>query len=299
MRRFPTPLPCFLLAIAPSALAADLFTSFEFTDVSGQFTLGTAPRDVTFTDGVAITVGNFDLYHSGLFSWMVFGGDTGEVTFGVPAESLCFFLRDETASVASVLTIFDRDGNVMQTFNGTDVSWTQIIVGSKAQPVGKVTLKNNGNPALSTVIDDFTYCALPPIGTIFCSPAIPNSTGQPAVIEALGSDVASENVFSLIASQLPANKFGYFLNAPGQGLVMPPGSQGNLCLSGGIGRFAKQIASSGPAGVLAITVDLSQMQRPNGPTSVMAGDTFHFQGWFRDANPNTTSNFTDGVTVRK
>ena len=130
MKRILALLPCLLLAMAPSALAADLFTSFEFADVSGQFTLGTAPRDVTFTGGVAISVGNFDLYHSGLFSWMVMGGDTGEITFGVPAESLNFFLRDETASVASVLTIFDRDGNVMQTFNGTEVAWTQITVGS-------------------------------------------------------------------------------------------------------------------------------------------------------------------------
>ena len=68
MKRIPSPLPCLLLVMAPSALAADLFTSFEFTDVSGQFTLGTAPRDFTFTDGVAISVGNFELYHSGLFS---------------------------------------------------------------------------------------------------------------------------------------------------------------------------------------------------------------------------------------
>ncbi len=298
MKRFQLPVtPMLLLALAPSALASDLITSFEFQDASGKFDLGTPPRDVTFTNGVSTSTGDFNLYHSGFFAWMVSGGMTGEVTFRVPAASLNFFFRDENASVASVLTVFDRDGNVLQTFNGTNLTWTQVTVGSKAQPVGKVTLKNNGDSALSTAIDDFSYCALPPIGTNFCGPAVPNSSGQPAVIEALGSDVAGENVFTLVARQLPTNKFGYFLNAPGKGLVMPPGSQGNLCLSGGIGRFAKQIANSGPAGVLAITVDLTQMPRPNGPTSVMAGDTVHFQGWYRDKNPNLTSNFTDGVTV--
>ena len=31
------------------------------------------------------------------------------------------------------------------------------------------------------------------------------------------------------------------------------------------------------------------------PTAVQAGETWNFQAWFRDANPDSTSNFTDGV----
>ena len=34
-----------------------------------------------------------------------------------------------------------------------------------------------------------------------------------------------------------------------------------------------------------------------GTASAMAGDTWNFQAWFRDANPSGTSNFTNGVAV--
>ena len=31
--------------------------------------------------------------------------------------------------------------------------------------------------------------------------------------------------------------------------------------------------------------------------AVAAGETWHFQGWFRDADPTATSNFTDAVAI--
>ena len=33
------------------------------------------------------------------------------------------------------------------------------------------------------------------------------------------------------------------------------------------------------------------------PHTVLPGDTWNFQAWFRDMNPGPTSNFTDGVAV--
>jgi len=136
------------------------------------------------------------------------------------------------------------------------------------------------------------------IGTNYCGPANFNSTGQSAVISAFGSDVASQNQLTLTASQLPTGKFGYFLNSDVQGFVpFPGGSQGNLCLGGGIGRHAKQIANSGAAGELVIDVDLTALPRPGGTHSVVAGETWNFQCWFRDNVGGPTSNFTDAVSV--
>ncbi len=76
------------------------------------------------------------------------------------------------------------------------------------------------------------------------------------------------------------------------------GSQGNLCLGGGIGRHAKQIANSGAAGELVIDVDLTALPRPGGTHSVVAGETWNFQCWFRDKVGGVpTSNFTDGIEI--
>jgi len=135
------------------------------------------------------------------------------------------------------------------------------------------------------------------LGTSYCGPAVPNSSGNPAEIRATGSDVVADADFHLVAELLPPNQFGYFLTSKTQGFVANPGgSQGNLCLAGVIGRFVSQVQSSGAGGTFTIQVDLTKLPPPlNVP--VLPGDTWNFQAWFRDKNPSTTSNFTDGVSV--
>ncbi len=139
------------------------------------------------------------------------------------------------------------------------------------------------------------------VGTSYCSPAVGNSTGQPGVISALGSIVASDNDLWLWAHQLPPNQTGYFLgnSVPGS-IAMPGDSQGVLCLGAGpdLGRFAAQAQNSGAPGVIGIPVDLGAVPVAAGmPRVIVAGDTWHFQSWYRDQNPGSTSNFTDAVSV--
>lgn len=134
------------------------------------------------------------------------------------------------------------------------------------------------------------------VGEPYCTPSVPNSTGLSAGVLATGVDDAASNLFSLSAVRLPAGKAGYFLASQSQGLVMPPGSMGNLCLSGTIGRFASQVQLTGPGGSFWIDVDLTDMPAPL-PSTVQAGDTYHFQAWYRDFFGGPTSNFTDGVRV--
>ncbi|MEE8468002.1 MAG: hypothetical protein V3T22_06075, partial [Planctomycetota bacterium] len=114
------------------------------------------------------------------------------------------------------------------------------------------------------------------IGTSYCGPANFNSTGKSAVIFAFGSTRVSNNFVRLTASQLPQNVFGYFLNSDVQDFTpFPLGSQGNLCLGGGIGRHAKQVANTGASGELVLDLDLTALPRPNGTHAVVAGETWN------------------------
>ncbi|MEZ6017088.1 MAG: hypothetical protein R3F49_18370 [Planctomycetota bacterium] len=143
--------------------------------------------------------------------------------------------------------------------------------------------------------------ALTTIGARYCSPAVTNSSGQPASIAAAGSDVAATNSFSLVATELPNNSFGFFLTSQTQGFVANPGgSQGNLCLGGSIGRYvgAGQIQNSGAAGAFQLALNLTQTPTPNGLVAITQGQTWNFQSWFRDTSMGAaTSNFTDAVRV--
>ncbi|MCP3915293.1 MAG: arylsulfotransferase (ASST) [bacterium] len=140
----------------------------------------------------------------------------------------------------------------------------------------------------------YSYSQLP-VGIRYCGPAADNSTGFPALIAATGTAVAGEPL-TLWASQLPPNQFGYFLASMQQGLFSPPGSDGTICLSGNIGRFSdpSQVANSGTAGVISLTVDTNDIP-VNPPVAVQAGQTWYFQAWYRDAG--NTNNFSEGISV--
>lgn len=125
----------------------------------------------------------------------------------------------------------------------------------------------------------------------------PNSTGAMAELNLLGSPVVAHGDLTLLASLLPAQQFGYFLTSQTAGFVQGPGgSNGDLCLGGVIGRYASDVASSGDGGGLSLAVDLDDMPSP-AQSSVQAGETWHFAAWFRDVDPDPTSNFTGGVSV--
>ena len=133
------------------------------------------------------------------------------------------------------------------------------------------------------------------LGTRYCDPAQPNSTGHPGVLSATGSGSIATNSVLLSASQLPPQQFGYFLVSRHQGQFHPPGSQGIVCLSGDIGRFNQpgQIIV-GPIG--ATTIDLLTLPT-NTPGShvTQPGETLNFQCWYRDVGDS--NNFTDAVSV--
>ena len=77
---------------------------------------------------------------------------------------------------------------------------------------------------------------------------------------------------TLIASQLPPNQFGYFLNSTTQAFTFPvPNSQGALCLGGQIRRYNAQVLNSGAMGNFMLQIDLANTPTPSGPTAILAG----------------------------
>ncbi len=149
------------------------------------------------------------------------------------------------------------------------VTWTTLSLATPAPPQG-------GNP----------------IGTTYCSPALPNSTGLPAVMSAFGSQLVSDNDVTLFASQLPPGQFGYFLASRTQGYFYLH-SCGFLCLNGDIGR----LRAPGQVGVgptISVQIDLNNL-----PTSssqqTLPGETLYFQAWYRDIG--NTNNFSDGLEI--
>ena len=114
-------------------------------------------------------------------------------------------------------------------------------------------------------------------------------------MSAFGSWSAGDNDVRLVAARMPAGQFGMFLNAQASDLVYPPGSQGKLCLGGGAGRYGTQVV--GGDGTFSLQLNLTQTPIPGGSTAIQPGEVWFFQGWFRDQNPSSTSNFTDGWVI--
>ncbi len=162
--------------------------------------------------------------------------------------------------------------------NGVDDSF-DILLGTSSD--------NNGNG----IPDE---CEI--LGTNYCGPATLNSSGAPAVMSANGVALP-QGPLILRAGQLPANQFGYFLGSRTTGFFMPAASQGFLCLGGNIARFNAQVQNSGGAGTMSIQVTTTAI--PTNPSApILSGQSWNFQCWFRDLNPASTSNFSDGLTIQ-
>ncbi|QDV07524.1 hypothetical protein Poly30_30500 [Planctomycetes bacterium Poly30] len=131
----------------------------------------------------------------------------------------------------------------------------------------------------------------------------PNSTGGLSTLTCAGSAVVANNDFTLNAA-IPTNSFGFFITSQTAGFIMnPAGSAGNICVSGNIGRYQQNAASSGAAGLISLGtangINLAAIRTAQGgPYAAAAGIRTHWQLWHRDSSPQgPTSNFTNGVYV--
>lgn len=146
--------------VSTPAWAFEVFTDFEFTDTDGFFTIGTPPISADFLNGAAQTIGAPLLYHSGMNSWMINTGQTGEILFDTPAALVDLWLRDQTDDAASVLTFFAPDDSVLAQFNGATSAFQHITVEGVGS-IARITLENTGATFGYTVIDDFGFNTIP------------------------------------------------------------------------------------------------------------------------------------------
>ncbi|MEZ6015661.1 MAG: hypothetical protein R3F49_11135 [Planctomycetota bacterium] len=121
------------------------------------------------------------------------------------------------------------------------------------------------------------------------------STGAPGRLTAYGTARATANDLTVTARDLPRDAYGVLLTARGRASYpLPGGSQGALLLAPPLHFWSDRVARADAQGHLEVTIDLTQPLLGAPPT---AGDTWHFQLWFRDRNPTPTTNTTNGVTV--
>jgi len=189
---------------------------------------------------------------------------------------------------------WDGDGTIDAGFVVTDFNSTETLaIDSNGVVYVSADIDTNGGGNLEAILA-FGDGSL---GTNYCT-ALPNSTGSPASIVATGSAAAMSNSVTLSASGLPAQQFGIFLASQTQDLV--PTFDGNLCLGGSIGRYNQpaQILVVDMNGEFSLALDLTLTPQPNSFVSIAAGETWNFQGWYRDSNmTGSTANFTDAVSI--
>ncbi|MCP3917562.1 MAG: VCBS repeat-containing protein [bacterium] len=122
--------------------------------------------------------------------------------------------------------------------------------------------------------------------------ALPNSTGLPGVLTARGSANAIRGDLVLQASQMIPFGFGYAIVSRDLGSSMPPGAAGILCLTGNVGRY-NRVTEMLFGEMDELELDLESIPT-NPPAAVLAGETWHFQAWYRDGQ---ASNFTNSLSV--
>lgn len=131
------------------------------------------------------------------------------------------------------------------------------------------------------------------LGSSYCNPAQPNSTGTFGKVHIFGSDIVAENALTLTASDLPESaNIGYFIMGTGMATNTPPGSAGPICVAPGIKRyFPVESTDEYPGG-------FTRRIGTHGPISqnITPGSMWNFQAWHRDADAGT-SNLTDAVAV--
>jgi len=183
----------------------------------------------------------------------------------------------------------------------TNFSSTDVFLMRGTYPAAAWSVTNLGASVgggfIEMQVASFEIGAFGP-GSFVCSPAISNSTGTAAYINGTGNSTLAANALGLEARGLPLNSFGFFLVSRTQASVLNPGgSQGRLCLGGAIGRYQNMVQNSGNAGLIELAIDNTRLATPTGPVAAQAGETWTFQAWYRDANPNPTSNFSDALAI--
>lgn len=93
-------------------------------------------------------------------------------------------------------------------------------------------------------------------GSQYCAAAINQADTTGWLWAVAGMRFAARSSVAIVASDFPLKQFCVFVVGQGPGVTPNPGgSTGDLCISGGIGRYNGQVAPSDPAGALSLLVN--------------------------------------------
>jgi len=129
-----------------------------------------------------------------------------------------------------------------------------------------------------------TYCWLPDL----------NSTGQSATLDLVGTSEVFFDDVEFRVRALPIDVPLVLLMSTEQAYLPAPGF-GTLCLGGSV-SYLGSVLDSGFAGVVSLHVTISS-PATSPSVEVFAGETWHFQAWYRDRGPGQSSNLSDAVRV--
>ncbi len=209
------------------------------------------------------------------------------------------------------MEIFDAANNSLGTLVGDDV----VVTLTSVTPIARFIIRpfNSTTPA----VDNLTFDSIGggSVGTPFCSPANSNSTGVPALLTGSNGSGVGSDLHLEITGGVPG-QLAYFLvgNEATQGISV---SNGQFCLAGtttaqffrfnvggtdmnSIGGFNANGTMINAAGTstTGFGFDVPTTIPSSPPTTIMAGQTWHFQGWYRDTPAGVgSSNFTNGLSV--
>jgi hypothetical protein len=159
-----------MLLFSINCVATDFSTNFESTNFNTvqDFTVTNNGLSATFSGGTSFRIGNGDLYHSGIKSWMLDpagttsrGTSTGEgtITFSTSANALDFYIRTSNSGSTGQVQIIDDSGAVIEDITSTIVngSWLRIekTLNDGDSLMASVTVRAFGSNMLA--IDDLSF----------------------------------------------------------------------------------------------------------------------------------------------
>jgi len=224
---------------------------------------------VTWSQQYAPNSGDFDMYACGLY----YAGSTVHIS--------------ESATNLAFSSTYEGNGRMTALYGSGYTSTWFGVVWTDSAGVGNI------EAATYALYEGFG----PSIGTRYCNPAVPNSTGIGGRVEAQGAGYAGGFPLHLVAYDLPQGVFCYFLASPATAATTTPATSGVVCVGNPLSRFNApgQVGNTGGAGRIDLDIDTLAIPLPSGGVlALTSGTTFNFQAWYRDG---ATNNLTDAVAV--
>ncbi|MEM8709980.1 MAG: right-handed parallel beta-helix repeat-containing protein [Planctomycetota bacterium] len=217
---------------------------------------------------------------------------------------------DLDASCSAAESLVGQEGGAATTrpVMGNPLFWTQaddlhLLPGSPAIDAvhPKAGLDPDGSPMeLGAFPFDPRYCPAscsPSLGNVECA-GTPNSTGVPASFTAFGSPALALNRLLVVAEGLPTDISTLVLASRSEAAIAVPGMLGQLCVGPPFFRLVSDARLSRPDGTAPTWVRLAGPGgRPEEGLPAVAGDTWYFQLWYRDAYQGAVTNTSNSVRV--